>query len=641
MPAAQRRPWWSAVLVVAAIAALYLLWGRDDAAPSNPTGAPSADAPRDEAGAPSGARQRRSGGAAVRRPLRLSAGEVVRAAADQIGPLEGDVLSVTTDRGVAKARLTFSGPEGLEDVVADEDGHFRFRPGREGSYELAVVAAEGFLPFAPELGHSPVVLVARRGGGVRGVRVLLTPEVDYVGRVVTPEGQPASGATVRVLGRDDEGLSLVDTPDDYRTDDDGEFRFHAMDGVVLEASHPEYDPGRARLDFSAQVSHRLTIRLAPPGSEAPRCAIRGVVKTSQDEPIAEALVAVRSQRTGARGHGVPHPGARTLTDESGAFSFEDLDADTYTVVAESPGLSPRAARGVACPQEDLELTLSPGVSLSGTVREASGEAPVPSFAVVVTEPLNALQHDIVWVESTFDAEGRYEIASLAPGEYRVMVLAHGFAPSPEQRVVLESRPEQVDFSLARGSRIFGTVSDRESTEGIDGARVSLEGQLGRGPHGLPLVTAARSDGEGKFDLRGVPSGEQTLLVAAADHHGRIVSGLMIRDSTDLGPIDVALTPTAEDETPRIELAGIGAVLSAKDDAMIIGRLLEGGGAHAAGLVPGDGILAVDGVSVEELGFKGTIDRIRGPEGTTVDLTVRRAESGETDVMTVERRIVRG
>jgi len=550
-------------------------------------------------------------------------------------------VSIATDLPAPRALLTFSGPEQLEDVIADEDGHFVFHPDHEGSYKLAAVAADGFLPFAPELGHSPIVLYARKGRGVRGVRVRLTPKVDYVGLVLTPEGEPVAGATVRELEQDREGLSLVEAPDDYRTDERGQFQFHALDGAVLEASHPDYDRGRAKLDFSAQVSHRLTIRLRPPGSAPARCAIRGTIRDAEGEPIEDARVSARSERSGARSDlTVPHPGAHTLSDESGAFSLEDLDADTFAVVAQSHPLAPFTARGVRCPTDDLELSLHDGLSLSGTVRDAATEKPVPSFAVVVTEPSGPLTHDVVWVESTFDAEGRYEIAALSPGEYRITVLAHGFASAPERDVLLESQPVRADFSLSRGSRLWGTVVDRESSEGIEGATVSLEAQLGRGPRGLPLVSGARSGPDGRFDLLGVPTGEQTLMVAASQHHGRIVSGLMVQGA-ELGPVQVELSRTKDDESPRIELAGIGAVLSAEGDALVIGGLLEGGGADEAGLVKGDGILAVDGTPVAELGFKGSVDRIRGPEGTRVTLTVRRAASGETDELEVERRIVRG
>ncbi len=53
----------------------------------------------------------------------------------------------------------------------------------------------------------------------------------------------------------------------------------------------------------------------------------------------------------------------------------------------------------------------------------------------------------------------------------------------------------------------------------------------------------------------------------------------------------------------------------------------------------DQLLAVDGRLVSELGMTGAIDAIRGPEGTTVRLTVRR--DGVTREVDVPRRLIRG
>ena len=68
-------------------------------------------------------------------------------------------------------------------------------------------------------------------------------------------------------------------------------------------------------------------------------------------------------------------------------------------------------------------------------------------------------------------------------------------------------------------------------------------------------------------------------------------------------------------------------------------MIAGGGAAEVGLGPGDAVVAVDGTPVLELGFAGTIERIRGPEGTWVRLVVRR-EGSEDAALAVPRRRVR-
>ena len=73
----------------------------------------------------------------------------------------------------------------------------------------------------------------------------------------------------------------------------------------------------------------------------------------------------------------------------------------------------------------------------------------------------------------------------------------------------------------------------------------------------------------------------------------------------------------------VELVGIGVSLAAGDDSLIVNRVIAGGGAEAAGIVEGDHLIAVDGQSVLPLGIDGTIARIRGVEGSTLVVTLRR------------------
>jgi C-terminal processing protease CtpA/Prc len=93
------------------------------------------------------------------------------------------------------------------------------------------------------------------------------------------------------------------------------------------------------------------------------------------------------------------------------------------------------------------------------------------------------------------------------------------------------------------------------------------------------------------------------------------------------------------ESPEIEVVGIGAVLTAKDDALSIEQLIDGGGAQEAGFIVHDEITAIDGRTVVALGFQTAIESIRGVEGSIVTLTMRRAGGEERDVA-VRRRKVR-
>jgi carboxyl-terminal processing protease len=73
-------------------------------------------------------------------------------------------------------------------------------------------------------------------------------------------------------------------------------------------------------------------------------------------------------------------------------------------------------------------------------------------------------------------------------------------------------------------------------------------------------------------------------------------------------------------------SGIGASLQKTKDGLVITAVFDGSPAKAAGLVPGDLILSVDGDSTKRVALETSISRIKGPEGTTVVLGVQPKDS---------------
>ncbi len=59
--------------------------------------------------------------------------------------------------------------------------------------------------------------------------------------------------------------------------------------------------------------------------------------------------------------------------------------------------------------------------------------------------------------------------------------------------------------------------------------------------------------------------------------------------------------------------------------LVVVAPIEGSPAKAAGLLPGDLVLATDGVPLDGLTVDGARDKIRGPKGTTVVLTIQRGD----------------
>ena len=69
--------------------------------------------------------------------------------------------------------------------------------------------------------------------------------------------------------------------------------------------------------------------------------------------------------------------------------------------------------------------------------------------------------------------------------------------------------------------------------------------------------------------------------------------------------------------------GAGCATLAPDCRLVVVSPLQGSPAQRAGLLPGDLVLAVDGAALDGLTVDGALDRIRGPKGSVVELTVQR------------------
>ncbi len=579
-----------------------------------------------------------------RAPLRLASGAAETDAALQNGAFEGRVLSWSTGRGVVGATVTFAHAGLTSSITTSENGSFRFIPPEAGLYEIAIVAADGYLPFAPAIDQSPLTLSARSGERIRDILLYLTPAIHYVGVVQNPSKEPVANAEVRLFDEAGGDVKIAPLPDHFTTNAKGEFRFSAPDFALLEATHPDFAPGRVRVDFTVQTSRRAVLRLAPKAEDPARATIAGRVVDSKGAPVEGAQVVARPAKAlPAAFENAVRTFPTATSDEEGKFALETTAGERYNVTASRQGLVPGEARDIPSDTQNLTLTLTRGAALRGVVRDKATSAPVVAFTVSVLKVIGPLERDEYQVMTFFDAQGRYEITGLGSGSFSVTAAAHGYAASSEAPFTISEPPADpppMDIALSRGGRLTGSVLEEETKKPIEGARVSLEGRSNQSTGSAPLLVSTTTAPDGRFELSGISAGIRSITVIAEGHHGRIVSGLAVAEGGDIGPITVELAKTEEGEEPRIELTGIGAVLSAKDDGLILGQVLPGGGASEAGLQPGDVILRVDGFVVADIGFEQGIQRIRGPEGSSVALLVRRASGGEPVEIAVIRKRIR-
>ena len=85
-----------------------------------------------------------------------------------------------------------------------------------------------------------------------------------------------------------------------------------------------------------------------------------------------------------------------------------------------------------------------------------------------------------------------------------------------------------------------------------------------------------------------------------------------------------------------EFEGIGAYVGVEGGMPVIVSPIEGSPAEAAGILPGDTILRVDGQPTEDLTINEVVTRIRGPKGTQVKLQVLHAGEEAPVDLTITR-----
>ena len=129
-------------------------------------------------------------------------------------------------------------------------------------------------------------------------------------------------------------------------------------------------------------------------------------------------------------------------------------------------------------------------------------------------------------------------------------------------------------------------------------------------------------------------------VAALDFQRAAISGILdALDDEHTTWIDpIAYSRSREDISGAFEGIGSTVNTNAEGEVVII-RPFEGSPAQRAGLLAGDVVIAVDGESIAGWSLQQAVDRIRGPRGSDVELTVRRGTEELDFTITRDRIIV--
>lgn len=550
------------------------------------------------------------------------------------GALAGRVVSRDDGAAIADAELVFLHEGATTATQSRDDGTFLLRVAETGNYVLAIASAEGYLPFAPEWGHSAIAFEAQAEQRIDGVVVQLVPTAERVVEVVDGAEEPVPGATLTLAGASSGERAMAPVQSTYTTDAEGRATVAAWRGAMVEATHPERGRGRRRIGFERGDEDVVRITLGE-GAEGVTsdASLSGVVVDQRGGPIEGAAVSAYRQARGL------HPSGQGTTDAEGRFTIDGLDEGPHMLVAHHPAYQRARVGGAQTGTDAARVVMQDGAAIVGRVVDADGQ-PVPAATVLARARAGRLMRRSVASVTTYDADGRFEMTGLPEGDFELVATARGFPPSePVPVSVRGDGASRATITMQRGGSLTGVVRSAEDGAPIQGATLVLEGRLG-GQQGSAIALTARavSGPDGRFTLDGIGASASSVRVQAEGYHARILGGVSF-GAGETQQVEVELTPVGEGEEPSTELAGIGCVLMPRGEALIIRRIVEGGGAARAGLQPGDLVLAVDGTPVTTLGFGGTIDHIRGVEGTTVILSVqRRGAEAPTDIAITRERV---
>lgn len=111
----------------------------------------------------------------------------------------------------------------------------------------------------------------------------------------------------------------------------------------------------------------------------------------------------------------------------------------------------------------------------------------------------------------------------------------------------------------------------------------------------------------------------------------------------LDPHSAYMTPEMYKEMrveTKGEFEGLGIQIGIKEHHVTVIAPIEGTPAHAAGIETGDVILKVDETPTKDLTLMEAVQRMRGPKGTSVTLTVRREGAADTLSFTIIRDTIK-
>ncbi|PIE16817.1 MAG: hypothetical protein CSA66_07110, partial [Proteobacteria bacterium] len=362
--------------------------------------------------------------------------------------------------------------------------------------------------------------------------------------------------------------------------------------------------------------------------------LAGAVVDHHDEPVSYASVVARdfSDRVVARVRG----------DRSGRFWLRDVPLTPLIVTVEDGrGGVGRAFVAADDVRDDVLVRLNPaGMLTVDYVGPHDGTFSVHEASpLIASDPLDGLDRDVELPALAAVLAGTGASAWLpAPRTYWV-VYGEGAERRLCGRVFLApGEREIVACGEARGATLSGRLVDASGAP-VVGARVMLMG------HGIGR-RVGRSDEGGAFRFDVEVDRTASVGLWAADPQGGYLPtrrrniALGPGRQVDLGSLRLDRREDFPDLGQRGPFGGIGAMVEDDQDGIRLSRIVSGGPLDAAGVQPGDVVIAIGEEASGFLPARDAVRLLRGQPGSVVKLRIR-SDGGDFRDVTVERAVIDG
>lgn len=313
--------------------------------------------------------------------------------------------------------------------------------------------------------------------------------------------------------------------------------------------------------------------------------------------------------------GILSPGPSAMTDAAGTFELRGLVVGHYDVIAFGADGSSATTRNIATGASDATVTVSRAGAIEG---EMVGFSATPSV----------LATDHVYNEQIAIPDGnRFTFRGLSPGTYTVTAKDAGGADSR----AVDVRPgatSHVELRSRGSGRVEGRVIEVGTGTGIAGIRCTAApsadgfGQWWNGD------VAAYTDAAGHFVISPAPAGSAHVECWAAPW-SRAQREVMVTSGTASTQVELMVVHASE--TP----SNPGFTMYNEQLPPTVADLDPHGPAALAGLLVGDRIAAIDGMSVEPFGVGGLATLLgRHPAGSVATLAIMRGSLRRTVALTL-------